>query len=129
MNPSATCDTIFTGDSSGCATARWLKGYGILVMQRTDGLDEHEKFKELCALAQANSLDATERVELVHKSVGYRDITDFFVERLKTEFVAVSKPLYLNNSNGSLLFILFFAAGNDRSAKTGLKIANSIIGN
>ena len=74
-------------------------------------------------------LDATERVELVHKSVGYRDITDFFVERLKTEFVAVSKPLYLHNSNGSLLFILFFAAGNDRSAKTGLKIANSIIGN
>ncbi|HEY1985242.1 MAG TPA: hypothetical protein VGG85_07535 [Terracidiphilus sp.] len=33
-------------------------------MQRTDGLDEHEKFKELCALAQANSLDATERVTL-----------------------------------------------------------------
>lgn len=74
-------------------------------------------------------LDSTERVELVHKSVGYRDITDFFVERLKTEFAAVSKPLYLHNSNGSLLFILFFAAGNDRSAKTGLKIANSIIGN
>ena len=74
-------------------------------------------------------LDSTERVELVHKSVGYRDITDFFVERLKTEFVAVSTPLYLHNSNGSLLFILFFAAGNDRSAKTGLKIANSIIGN
>jgi len=74
-------------------------------------------------------LDSTERVELVHKSVGYRDITDFFVERLKNEFAAVSKPLPLCNSNGSLLFMLFFAAGNNRSAETGLKIANSIIGN
>jgi len=74
-------------------------------------------------------LDATRSVELVHKSVDYREITDFFVGRLSREFKAVSKPLPLHNSNGSLLFMLFFAAGNERSAKTGLKIANSIIGN
>jgi three-Cys-motif partner protein len=74
-------------------------------------------------------LDSAQRVELVQKSVGYRDITDFFVERLEREFAAVSKPLPLHNSNGSLLFMLFFAAGNEQSAKTGLKIANSIIGN
>jgi three-Cys-motif partner protein len=73
-------------------------------------------------------LDSDQRVELVHKSVHYRDIAEFFVERLKREFAAVSKPLPLHNSNGSLLFMLFFAAGNPRSAKTGLKIANSIIG-
>ena len=73
-------------------------------------------------------LDSTHRVELVHKSVDYREITDFFVARLRTEFKAVSKPLPLHNSNGSLLFMLFFAAGNERSATTGLKIANSIIG-
>jgi hypothetical protein len=66
-------------------------------------------------------LDSTERVELVHKSAGYRDITDFFINRLKTEFAAVSQPLPLHNSNGALLFMLFFAAGNERSAKTGLK--------
>lgn len=74
-------------------------------------------------------LDPMQRVESVHKSVDYRDINNFFVERLKREFAAVSKPLPLHNSNGSLLFMLFFAAGNERSARTGLKIANSIIGN
>jgi len=73
-------------------------------------------------------LDSMQSVELVRKSVDYREITDFFVQRLRTEFKAVSKPLPLHNSR-SLLFMLFFAAGNERSAKTGLKIANSIIGN
>ena len=73
-------------------------------------------------------LDSAQTIELVHKSADYRQITDFFVRCLKSEFEAVSKPLPLYNSKGSLLFMLFFAAGNDRSAKTGLKIANSIIG-
>jgi three-Cys-motif partner protein len=73
-------------------------------------------------------LESAQTVELVHKSVDYREITDFFVARLRHEFEAVSKPLPLHNSNGSLLFMLFFAAGNERSARTGLKIANSIIG-
>ncbi len=52
-------------------------------------------------------LDSEETVEAVHKSVDYRDITDFYTERLKREFVAVSKPLPLHNSNGSLLFMLY----------------------
>ncbi len=73
-------------------------------------------------------LDSTQSVKLVHKLADYRQIADFFVGRLKSEFEAVSKPLPLYNSKGSLLFMFFFAAGNDRSAKTGLKIANSIIG-
>ena len=73
-------------------------------------------------------LDPSQRIESVHKSVDYREITSFFVERLKKEFVALSEPLPLLNSTASLLFILFFAAGNERSAKTGLKIANNIIG-
>ena len=73
-------------------------------------------------------LDSPQRVERVWKSADYRDITDFFVARLRTEFKAVSNPLPLFNSNGSLLFMLFFAAGNERSAHTGLNIANSIVG-
>lgn len=73
-------------------------------------------------------LDSAQPVELVHKSADYRQITDFFVARLRNEFKAVSQPLPLHNSRGSLLFMLFFAAGNERSAKTGLRIANSIIG-
>lgn len=73
-------------------------------------------------------LDDSQRIERVRKSADYRVITDFFVDRLRTEFVAVSEPLPLHNSTGSLLFMLFFAAGNQRSATTGIKIANSIIG-
>jgi three-Cys-motif partner protein len=67
-------------------------------------------------------------IESVHKSADHRVITSFFVERLQTEFVAVSKPFPMHNSNGSLLFLLFFAAANDHSATKGLKIANDIIG-
>jgi len=55
-------------------------------------------------------------------------IIDFFVKRLKREFVAVSDPFPMHNSNGSLMFILFFAAANKHSATTGLNIANEIIG-
>lgn len=73
-------------------------------------------------------LDPNETVESVHKSADHRLITEFYVQRLKNEFEAVSRPFPLHNSNGSLLFILFFAAANEHSAKTGLKIANEIIG-
>jgi three-Cys-motif partner protein len=73
-------------------------------------------------------LDSTQQVESVYKSADHRVIGEFFAKRLKQEFVAVSDPFPMHNSNGSLLFILFFAAANKHSAKTGLKIANDIIG-
>ncbi len=72
--------------------------------------------------------DSAETIEMVRKSVDFRNITLFISERLKAEFRAVSEPLPLYNSTGSLLFLLFFAAGNEPSARTGLKIANEIIG-
>ncbi len=74
------------------------------------------------------SLLSTEKIESIHRSADHRAITGFFVERLKKEFVAISDPFPLHNSNGALLFILFFAAANEHSAKTGIKIANDIIG-
>ncbi len=73
-------------------------------------------------------LDSTRVIESVHKSADHRVITDYFVRRLKQEFVAVSDPFPMHNSNGSLMFMLFFAAANEHSAKVGLKIANDIIG-
>lgn len=73
-------------------------------------------------------LESTKLIESVHKSADHRAIIDFFVGRLKQEFVAVSDPFPMHNSNGSLMFLLFFAAANERSAKVGLKIANDIIG-
>ena len=74
-------------------------------------------------------LDPTQKIEEVYKSADYSKISAFFRKRLRTEFVAVAQPLALLNSTGSLLFLLYFAAGNEVSAKTGLKIANGIIGN
>ena len=65
-------------------------------------------------------------VEEDHKSVDHREIIDFFMARLRKEFEAVADPKPLHNSRGSLLFMLIFAAGNAASAKTGIKIANSI---
>jgi len=76
---------------------------------------------------QPSLLDSIRPIEVMHKSADYLKITDFFVRRLRTELVGVSKPLFLYNSTDSILFILFFAAGNARGAKTGLKIANDII--
>jgi three-Cys-motif partner protein len=73
-------------------------------------------------------LDSQQTVERFHKSADHRVITDFYISRLKQEFMAVSDPFPMHNSNGSLMFILFFAAANNHSAKTGLKIANQIIG-
>lgn len=74
------------------------------------------------------SLLDSRKVESVRKSADHRVVTDFFVKRLRREFVGVSDPFPMHNSNGSLLFILFFAAANEHSATTGLKIANDIIG-
>ncbi len=61
-----------------------------------------------------------------YKSVNHRKIIDFFLSQLRSEFEAVADPKPLHNSKGSLLFLLIFAAGNKASAKTGIKIANSI---
>ena len=73
-------------------------------------------------------LDPKQRIEQVYKTADHRKISQFFVDRLSNEFEAVSEPLALHNSTGSLLFLLYFAAGNKVSAKTGLSIANSIVG-
>jgi hypothetical protein len=80
------------------------------------------------ATTSASLLEPHERVETVYKSADYYGITEFFVRRLQKEFVEVSELLPLRNSTGSLLFMLFFAAGNQKSAEVGMKIANAIIG-
>jgi hypothetical protein len=64
-------------------------------------------------------LDSTQRVERVHKSADHRAIAEFFINRLRTEFVAVSEPLPMYNSTGSLLFILFFAAAKPLQRNNG----------
>jgi three-Cys-motif partner protein len=73
-------------------------------------------------------LDPKRPIKVISKRADPYTISDFLMKQLQKEFVKVSQPLPLHNSTGSLLFLLYFAAANERSAETGMKIANSIIG-
>lgn len=76
-------------------------------------------------LFEGIGLDVPASIERV---ADYEKIGSYFVERLKSIFVAVSEPLVLRNSRNSPLYLFCFAAGNDKGATTGLKIAKDIIG-
>lgn len=55
-------------------------------------------------------------------------IGQYFVNRLKTAFAGVAEsPLPLFNSRNVPLYLLCFASGNPRGAKTAVKIAQSIL--
>lgn len=66
-------------------------------------------------------------MEEIHKIANQREIIEFFTMRLRSCFVAVSDPGLLSNTKGALLFALFFAAGNEKGAGPGLRIANSLV--
>jgi three-Cys-motif partner protein len=68
-----------------------------------------------------------ESPESIEKVADYEKIGAFFVARLRSIFVAAADPLVLTNSRGSPLYLFCFAAGNQRGATTGLKIARDII--
>jgi len=65
----------------------------------------------------------------IEKVADYNRIGQFFVNRLKQIFVDVAEPLVLKNSRNSPLYLFCFAAGNEKGATTGLKIARDIIEN
>jgi three-Cys-motif partner protein len=67
------------------------------------------------------------REELI-RDAGEKKIAAFVEERLKTCFVGVAKGLILRNSKSSPLYLLCFAASNERGAAPALKIAQSILG-
>ncbi len=94
-------------------------------LTRIFGTDEWEK-AFYSSIFWQSILDPRQEVEQVRKTVDKTQITEFFVERLKSIFVAVAEPGFLYNSKG-LLFVLLFAAGNDKGAKTGVKIANDLL--
>ena len=55
-------------------------------------------------------------------------IGDYFVKRLKTVFAGVAEnPLPLVNSRNSPLYLLCFASGNPKGAKTAIRIADDIL--
>ena len=62
------------------------------------------------------------------KTTDFAGIGRYFVKRLETIFAGVAKnPLALHNSANTPLYLLCFAAGNERGAKTAVKIAQSIL--
>jgi len=73
---------------------------------------------------QKDMFDAQPRME---KDASWDSISEFFIERLSTCFASVAKPLALRNSKGVPIFLLCFAAGNQKGAKTAVKIANEIL--
>jgi len=62
------------------------------------------------------------------KSIGFEEIGQFFVTRLKSVFAGVAEnPLPLFNSRNIPLYMLCFASGNPRGASTAIKIAQDIL--
>jgi len=102
------------------------KPQGALAERLTKVFGTADWEKSFYSSRKFRSLLTETHVEEDHKSVDHREIIDFFLARLRKEFEAVADPKPLHNSRGSLLFMLIFAAGNAASAKTGIKIANSI---
>ncbi len=65
--------------------------------------------------------------EIVEKA-GFEEIARYFVARLRTVFPGVAEnPLPLCNAKNNPLFLLCFASGNAKGAKTAIKIAQDIL--
>jgi len=65
---------------------------------------------------------------LVEKDADFDVIGAYFLARLRTVFARVAdRPLPLRNLKGTPIFLLCFAAGNEKGAPTAVKIANDII--
>src|SRR5215468_858347 len=66
--------------------------------------------------------------EMIEKIGDFSLISQYFVRRLKTVFAGVAdNPLPLLNSHNNPLYLLCFASGNPKGAKTAIKIAQDIL--
>jgi len=62
------------------------------------------------------------------KDTDFSKISKFVLKRLKSIFTGVAEnPLLLRNSKNNPLYLLCFASGNPRGAKTAIKIAQDIL--
>lgn len=63
------------------------------------------------------------------KNVSFDSLGQYIITRLKSIFPGVaSQPLQLCNSKNSPIFLLCFAAGNEKGSSTAIRIANNILG-
>lgn len=62
------------------------------------------------------------------KQVSFEDIGNFYLERLSSIFSGVApRTKVLTNSRGNPMYLLFFASGNPKGAKTAIKIADYLM--
>ena len=79
------------------------------------------------AEAKQTTLFANEQVFI--KTADFESISNFLMKRLKSIFTKVAaNPLPLYNSKNVPIFLLCFAAGNQKGAPTAVKIAQHILG-
>lgn len=83
-------------------------------------------FDEFYKVKKTNTLFGT--AEETVKQASTTSIGRYFVSRLKTVFAAASdKPRVLSNSSNCPLYLLCFAAGNEKGAPIALKIADHLL--
>ncbi|WP_087754150.1 three-Cys-motif partner protein TcmP [Paraburkholderia caledonica] len=69
-----------------------------------------------------------ETIETISKDAPFSKIATFWQQRLNTVFAGVCpRVLYLKNSKDNPIYLLCFAAGNERGSKTAIKIASDLL--
>ncbi len=69
-----------------------------------------------------------EQIESERRFGGIEQIGEFFLSRLRTIFAGVApNPRLLLNSGGQPIYLLCFAAGNEKGAKTAVRIATDLL--
>jgi len=64
----------------------------------------------------------------LEKSASFDSIMQFFLDRLDSVFASVApNPLVLRNSRNNPIFLLYFAAANEKGAPTAVRIAKSLL--
>ncbi len=115
----------------GVAVNRLLKKDGNIstaIRQRLDDIFGTSDWYDVFYHAEAQFDLFGDENRVITKIANFASISHYFVDRLKTVFVGVAEnPLSLLNSKGVPLFLLCFAAGNKKGAKTAIRIAGDIL--
>lgn len=114
----------------GVAVNRLLRKNGIINKNIKTRLDKtfgsEDWLNEFYIEEDMDSLFGSE--QRIRKIGDFNKISKYFTKRLKTIFVGVAdNPLPLFNSRNNPLYLLCFAASNERGAKAALRIANYIL--
>jgi three-Cys-motif partner protein len=113
----------------GVGVARLLRRDGNISetwQKRLDLLFGTDEWRRRFYLTQTTS-DLFGEYETVERDAPVEKIDGFITERLSTSFCKVAKGKILRNSKSSPLYLLCFAAANEKGAPTALRIAQGIL--